>query len=91
MLNSERLLDIISGDGRGDNEYGLLVDRSLLICTLESLLDKSLCLFSSLCSGVRLPLGGLEDIDRAYIGMEFSYGFKVLLGIGGLICWVERN
>ena len=84
---SESVLDIISGDGLGDNEYGLLVERSLRARTLESLLESSLWRFNSRCSGVRLPRGGLEEIDLAYIGISFSsYGFNVPFNIGGLIC-----
>jgi len=84
---SESVLDIISGEGLGDNEYGLLIDRSLRMCTLDSLRESSLCLFNSLCSGVRLLRGGLEEIDLAYIGMSFSsYGFNVEFNIGGVIC-----
>ena len=70
--NSERLLDSISGEGWGDMVYGLLVDRSLRIRTFESLRATSRWRFNSLCSGVRFARGGLDEIDRAYIGMSLG-------------------
>jgi hypothetical protein len=90
--NSERLLDSISGDGCGDIVYGLLVERSRRICALESLRATSRWRFNSLCSGVRAGRGGLDEIDRAYIGMSFESkpGVRVPAVIGGLICW-DRN
>lgn len=70
--NSERLLVSISGDGCGDRLYGLLVERSLRKIAFESLRATSLWRFNSLCSGVRLGLGGLDEIDRAYIGISLG-------------------
>jgi len=86
--NSVTLLAKRLGEVLCDTEYGLLSDRSLRILVLESLRAWSRCRFSSLCSGVRLPRGGLSDRDRAYIGMSFgsSYGVNCPEVIPGLNC-----
>ena len=86
--NSVMLLAKRFGDVLCDTEYGLLSDRSLRTLVLESLRAWSRWRFSSLCSGVRLPRGGLDERDRAYIGMSLgsSYGVNCPEVIGGLNC-----
>lgn len=86
--NSDTLLAKRLGEVLWEVEYGLLSDRSLLILVFESLRTWSRCRLSSLCSGVRLPRGGLFERDRAYIGMSFgsSYGVNCPDVIPGLNC-----
>jgi hypothetical protein len=75
---SGRVLGRRSGEVFWETIYGLLwllADLSLLMRVLESLLAWSRWRFSSLCSGVRLPRGGLEESDLAYTGMSLGSSY----------------
>jgi hypothetical protein len=54
----------MSGVVERDGWYELLDDLSRLICAFESLRAWSLWRFSSRCSVVNMPRGGLDEIDR---------------------------